>query len=305
MAILNRDCSCNVLITICDALAHLGAAPREKVIELCMSGIVETQTNKTRTPGTISHFLTTGFLVEEKDKLYFHKDYTYLADFDTYGRLTQLPGALRKAIFSFADTKLDKRDFWSDKPDGAIDIVRALSWLLSQDIYKTELKWDPIDKLEASQFTSERVIQNDTRLNPALEWSAFLGFMDQADTDKGRFDPTQAVKETLDEIFVTKPGKLNAADFLSSLSKQLPVLDDGRFRKTVEDAMTKKKGWVPPPRGSLSTSLSIALRRLMLDPDLTFRLNNPADAGEKFKLSLGEDNDLEFSVVTLGELQHA
>jgi hypothetical protein len=64
---------------------------------------------------------------------------------------------------------------------------------------------------------------------------------------------------------------LAADEFLNAVAETVPVLDQGTYRRLVEDklrAYESPDGWLSPPTGQLSTSLSRAVLRLTSDGTL-------------------------------------
>jgi hypothetical protein len=79
---------------------------------------------------------------------------------------------------------------------------------------------------------------------------------------------------------------LAADEFLAAVAKAVPVLDQGAYRELVEDKLRAHEspdGWLSPPPGQLSTSLSRALLRLTSDG--TLRGEKRADAPTRARLT--------------------
>jgi len=163
----------------------------------------------------------------------------------------------------------------------ASDFARGLAWALAQDIYNLGESATEVEALERLQVTKPRTIfQNTTRWPGLRVWARYLGFA----TGNGGdflFDPTEAVRGELADIF--QGGELMSAEaFLDELNARLPVLDGGVYRKEVE-ANLRPDTWRKPDQGHLSMSLSMALRRLELNG--TIVLERKADAGHVVSLS--------------------
>lgn len=173
----------------------------------------------------------------------------------------------------------------SEKGNGtSADFVRALSWVLTQDIYNFPKVWDghgQVDNLASTQSLNEKkVFSSGFRFNAFRHWARYLGF---ATGESGAFliDPTAAVRDTLPLIFGGEK-ELSSHEFLRSLSTHLPVFDTGIFREEVENSLNPSV-WRRPSEGHLSMSLSLALRRL--DLNSTIKLAGKADAGGSFRLT--------------------
>jgi hypothetical protein len=83
-------------------------------------------------------------------------------------------------------------------------------------------------------------------------------------------DPTDALRHALPIMF-GKRITLAADEFLAAVAEAVPVLDQGAYRQLVENKLREHEspdGWLSPPPGQLSTSLSRALLRLTSDGTL-------------------------------------
>jgi len=162
----------------------------------------------------------------------------------------------------------------------ASDFARGLSWALAQDIYQIPNSATGIESLERAQVTGARIIfQNHTRWPGLRSWARYLGFA-TGDNDY-LFDPTEVVRGELASI-IGAGETMAATVFLDALSANVPVFDGGVYRQEVE-ANLRIETWNRPPTGHLSTSLSMALRRMELDG--TVILETKADAGSVVKLT--------------------
>lgn len=161
------------------------------------------------------------------------------------------------------------------------DLCRGLAWCLSQDIYTLPSIYAEVDEVVRSQVNFERFIfLNDTRWSGLRSWARYLGFATGEDSGL-IFDPTIAVRVQLTEVIQVKES-LPAAEFVARLAARLPVLDKGTYRNEVEQAL-KSESWRPPASDHLSSSLSIALRRLQRQG--TIALESKADAGARLALT--------------------
>ena len=155
------------------------------------------------------------------------------------------------------------------------DFTRATAWLLAQDVYEAEhSSWPTVQAIMKIQTPGNDGIfgQNDTRWNGLRAWVPFLGFGRVGNT-KGSpliIDPTDALRHALPLIF-GKQTTMAADEFLASVADVVPVLDQGVYRQVVENKLREHEnpdGWLTPPTGQLSTSLSRALVRLTSDGTL-------------------------------------
>jgi len=99
---------------------------------------------------------------------------------------------------------------------------------------------------------------NNSEKTILLEYADFLGFFEKQGNTYV-VDPTRAILGELPNIFYEKNLLIN--DFIGLLSEKLPVLDDGGYRKEVEEIMLDN-GLQKKPDNYLSKSLSHALFRL-------------------------------------------
>ena len=170
----------------------------------------------------------------------------------------------------------------NEKGNGtAADFIRAISWTLSQNIYTFPKVWEPVEQIEISQMLyGNKIFSSSFRFNAFRHWSRYLGF---ASGDSGSFqiDPSVAIRDELPLVFGNQQ-ELSAKDFLSALRTQLPVLDNGVYRREVESNMNPAI-WRNPNEGHLSMSLSFALRRLDLSGAI--KLKGQADAGSSVRLT--------------------
>jgi hypothetical protein len=161
------------------------------------------------------------------------------------------------------------------------DLCRGLAWCLAQDIYDLPSVYKDVDTLVRSQIEVGRfVFLNDTRWTGLRSWARYLGFA--TGTGAGfLFDPTIVVRAQLKEVMQEKES-LVAAEFVSRLAARVPVLDRGIYRTEVEQAL-RTQTWRAPATDHLSSSLSIALRRLQKQG--TIALESMADAGSRLALT--------------------
>jgi len=161
------------------------------------------------------------------------------------------------------------------------DLCRGLSWCLAQDIYDLPSACKDVDALVRSQIEVGRfVFLNDTRWTGLRSWARYLGFATGTGTGF-IFDPTIVVRAHLKDVIQVKES-LVAVEFVSRLAARIPVLDTGIYRTEVEQAL-RTQTWRAPDTDHLSSSLSIALRRLQKQG--TIALESMADAGSRLALT--------------------
>lgn len=266
MTILNTasDGFFNVLVVLHRTLATHGPMGRDRLLELCSPGAND---DAKRLRETLTRWTQLGLFKTSKDgELSLEK---------AYSDPERLPFACRRLLLS----ETNNHNFWNNTDTLAADFTRALAFILAQDIYANEFSnHAQIQALEQRQVRDEvrRVLQNDVRWNGLRFWGDYLGFFW---VDQRRWpDPTSAVREELSEVFGSQ-NVLTAPDFVTQLSERLPVLDGGRYRLEVENALDAEE-WQPPSRPDLlSTSLSRALWRLS-QPGGPIRFEKRADAGD-------------------------
>ena len=187
----------------------------------------------------------------------------------------KLPFALRSLVFR----EENNQNLWKNEGTRSGDFTRGIAWLLGQDIYEVDLgSTDEMQRTESLQILDKesRIVQNDVRWNGLRAWGKYLKFLSQVDRHLV-IDPTGAVREELPRVF-SDTHELAAKQFLERLSTLLPVLDGGRYRVAVQDALNSEH-WRPPSRSEfLSTSLSRALWRLDQSREIT--LERKADTGD-------------------------
>lgn len=279
MSLLNLpgDGTRSVLVIIYRLLLQ-GARARDQLLDLCApTGVVDPKS----TSITLNTWLDLGLFEEKNNKISIsstipkaEKDECYLAK---NARLLVL-------------APQNNERFWEVEKSKSADFNRALSWLFAQDVYQSELKswegeqgaWNLI-KYQVAE-NDALLGSNDTRWNGLKHWLPYLGF---GWLQKGTVvvDPAIAIHETLPLIFGTKK-TLPVNVFMASLSDRIPILDNGVYRKQVEDLLLQGQGvnaWKGQPQGQLSTSVSRGLLRLISGGVLTHE--NLSDADERVILT--------------------
>ncbi len=263
------------LIALFRAVAHLGTVDRKAVIDLCSP---VTLGDTTRLRGALARWTDLGLFFSEAESLRISERFGKQKRGESIDELTaRLPAACRTLMLEAPNCL----PLWGESPGIASDFVRGAAWLLAQDIYTLPTSWSDVEPLQNAQVSAaNKIIENDVRWNGLRFWMRYLGF---ATGDGGAFqvDPTIAVKAELPTIFGTC-SDLYAQEFLEALASRLPVLDFGQYRQIVEEVLNPDS-WRKPEKGYLSMSLSLALRRLVLNN--VIRLEGKADAGSSYRLT--------------------
>ena len=205
----------------------------------------------------------------EKLGLFYEKDNKYFIN-DQYktNNISKLPYLLRKVLFNYISTN---KEIWV-KNTGSGDFIRPLCMMLSLDIYEKPKGWTGRDiglKISNS-LTNYPINENE---EPGFKMLCqYLGFIWNRDFTHFEIDPFTVIKDDLENIFVTKK-EMPIKGFLASLASNIPVLDNGRFRKEIEQKM---KDFSSLKEYQVSTSLSRALLRLEFDK--TIKLSSKSDA---------------------------
>lgn len=284
MSILNRptDGIYSVLIVIYKFLLVHKQFLRKDLLRLCAPESLPSQDMFTN---TLNRWIELGLFQENENNIIeiapkFNKKRIN----DVQKELSELPIILREIVLK----EENNNKFWDNKENKSADFTRALSWLLAQDVYTfPSQNFNFIERMESRQFSNAReyrLFQNDTRWNGFKAWATYLGF----GWNSGVFqiDPTKAIRDSLPKVFDSK-NYLTLKKFLSNLQINIPVIDNGIYRKKVERELLTNR-WRKNKDNELSTSLSIALLRLNVAGIITFEyLSDTPGAGMKL---MGKNN---------------
>lgn len=265
MTILNTasDGFFNVLIVLHRTVVRDGPLDRDQLLGRCKT---DPDADDQRLRQTLLRWTQLGLFQEHDNKI-------TLAPGDRYPE--RLPARCRELLFR----EDNNQSFWDSEGTRAADFTRALSFVLAQDIYMADFEtFGSIQALEQLQVPEQgrRVFQNNVRWNGLRFWGDYLGFFW---IDHRRWpDPTAAVREELPVVFGNGQ-EHPAAEFVRQLAERLPVLDGGRWRVEVEQALDPAAWHRPAQDNLLSTSLSRALWRLA-QPGGPIRLEARSDAIE-------------------------
>ena len=176
-----------------------------------------------------------------------------------------------------------------ESDQGARDLTRALSWYLAQDPLRAPRPWNEplgVDVVQERQFPSgERIFSNDTRWGAFERWATFLGFGVRIPRETNKRvllpDPTEAVRAVLPTVLAET--RVEIAAVIEDLSRVLPVLDGGSYRREVEVRM--RPDAVVASEEQISPSLAHAFLRLR--DDRVIVIEDLADAPMKMRLPDG------------------
>lgn len=188
---------------------------------------------------------------------------------------------LRRLVFS---DSLNAADWGSQV--GARDLTNALSWFLTFGAMDAPSQMEGRERsanaLQEADFGPRQPgigeddsggwpIANANRWNSFRRWACSLGFAWALPDGQLVPDPTVAVREALPRIMARQP-ELTAREFVDALADEVPVVDDGRYRKFVESNWRR----TAPGVSRLTPSLTEALERLQDERRLI--LDDRADA---------------------------
>ncbi len=165
----------------------------------------------------------------------------------------------KKPLINYIEEQIFKKEFaLRDK------FAFAIAWLLIQDS-KKPLDWSDNISTKVSQDLnnefSELELTNNSRSQHFFYWCQYLGFLQKvAIGSKSHVlpDPTKAITRHLHNLF-GKDKELKFNDFIVKLSENLPVLEYGWIRDSIED---KARDGLQRNSESVSVSTSLALLRL-------------------------------------------
>ena len=189
---------------------------------------------------------------------------------------------IRRIIFETENNQ----NFWAadGEPNvGASDLVRGCAWYLAQDVLNPPpLNWKELSVFMIKQC-KKTILQNDTRLSPIRDYMAFLGFM-WGSGNTLVVDPTLAILQDIPYIMETNE-KLSIKVFIERLAKYIPVLDEGAYRKNVENELNTDQ-WKSNENNTLSHSLEWAMSRLQLSKKIEL---SKADDSPSYNFRLFEE----------------
>lgn len=245
----------NVLVVLSRAIVRFGARGRDDLLKVC-GGDLEFLDAK-QLNQTLNRWTELGLFSSEGGLVAIREPYGAQLGKSADKAETRLPMIVREIALA----PQNNERFWESEENRSADLSRGLSWILAQDVYRTDTaSHGKIAELEGAQVTdvTRRIFQNDTRWNGLRTWMIYLGFARGG--AQVTIDPTEALRDILPDIFASSE-ILPAPIFIQQAAAMLPVLDGGAYRAQLE-AVLNPQTWTSPPDGHLSTSLSRAVQRL-------------------------------------------
>jgi hypothetical protein len=202
---------------------------------------------------------------------------------------------MRELVLTKAMAAERESDLW-EKDDseslllvGARDLVRVFAWFLSLDVLSGPYTYDGSgSRIEGLQHdhTGEYLIMNKTRWLPFTRWGHYLGLLSKTSAYSGSGnsepvvipDPTNAVRSVLGRCL---PGNdwLPFSAAIAAIGKELPVLDQGVYRRAILDR--RPPAW----EADCSPSLTLAFERLRAAGEVEFEVG----AGDAHKTVLANN----------------
>jgi hypothetical protein len=266
------------LIVLVRTVASLGKVNADELLQICFPDGISDTSATTRLRGALLRWTQLGLFAETDHCISLDDRFVKARKEGLDGFTGKIPAFCRRLILE----EKNAFPFWGESSALAGDFVRGITWLLAQNLYSLPTTWTGgAENLENVQITGDKkIVQNDTRWTNLRFWARYLGFA-SGDSNSFQIDPTLAIRDELPLIFGTQR-ELPAKDFLTALSLQLPVMDNGVYRREVETYLNTAT-WRNPDEGHLSMSLSFALRRLDLSGEI--KLKGKADAGSSIRLT--------------------
>lgn len=172
---------------------------------------------------------------------------------------------------------------------------RAMTCLLAQHSYTfmgksivESGKYGNAQQAVNNWLPADRGLNLSNELTVFLQYGDFLGFLEPFNSGY-IVDPTRAIEPYLEVVFGGEE-KLSLMNFVGRLSKEIPLLDGGRFRNLLEPLM-QELGWYPQEKNRVSPALSHALVRL--ESSFRLRLDKASDDGNSMRLEL-PDGDVRY-----------
>ncbi len=178
---------------------------------------------------------------------------------------------------------------------GAKDLTRALAWFLNQDALGSPLAWRAqgegnVQTMQARQMADtpeeERPIVNDTRWSSFTRWVVALGFADSATASGSTGLVPLPVRAVRDIVLGMSAGTRPVDEFLSALTRELPVLPGGSVSDGLRRLVSEETD--PSARGG-GLSSGVAQSLLILEDEGLLTMSYGADAA--VARTLFEDGD--------------
>ena len=262
----------NVLIVLTRVIVRFGAMTRDELLKASGAGLEVVDPKQLSQ--TLNRWIELGFFESEDGVVAIRKAYLGRLGKSADSAETLLPQIVREIALA----PQNNERFWESEENKSADLSRGLSWILAQDVYRTDTgSHSKISSLEGAQVAdaTRRILQNDTRWNGLRTWMIYLGFARSG--AQVTIDPTEALRDVVPYIFEASE-TLPAPIFIEHAAEKLPVLDGGTYRAQVE-AVLNPQSWAPPPDGYVSTSLSRAIQRLDREGMIAAELRSDSRGG--------------------------
>lgn len=285
MSILNRpsDGLSSVLLVLWKTLRVMGSMPKDKLLGLCA-------------PSSLSHH-STGFEQAQLAQKTLAR-WTQLGLFVQNSGTVKLSSSVRKldpdgdpefkafraAALDIVLEKSNNKDLVKAESGHSADFCFAACWVLGQDVFRFPGgAYGEVESVEMKQIKKNPfAFRNDTRWSGFKDWASFLGL--GWNTKIGRTsvfsaDPTDAIRSHLPSIF-QKSREIPQERFFDQLSRVLPVLDRGEYRRRAEKRF--EGNWRPLGNQDVSPAVTRALIRLEIEG--LIKIDDRADADERVLL---------------------
>ena len=269
---MESDGKFNVLIVLTRAVVRFGAQSRDELLKACGADLE--LVGPKHLNQTLNRWTELGFFSCEDGLVAIGEPYRGRLGKSADNAETCLP----KIVREIALAPQNNERYWESEENKSADLSRGLSWILAQDVYRTDTgSHGKIDALEGAQVAdvTRRIFQNDTRWNGLRTWMIYLGF--GRNGAQVTIDPTEALRDVLPDIFASAE-TLPAPIFIQQAAETLPVLDGGAYRVQLEAVLNPQK-WTPPPDGHVSTSLSRAIQRLDYEGMIATEIKSDTEGG--------------------------
>lgn len=142
------------------------------------------------------------------------------------------------------------------------------------DVAKNVHKWLPPGTVNSNSEKSP------------IEYGRYLGFLELAPDQNYYTDPTRAIQGFLPLIFGEQK-TLPIKTFMANMAEVMPMMDGGEFRVKVQEMMAEN-GWSASESSNISTSTSLALRRLEISQQIQLIVGSDDAASLSLQLPGGE-----------------
>lgn len=142
------------------------------------------------------------------------------------------------------------------------------------DVAKNVHKWLPTGTVNSNSEKSP------------IEYGRYLGFLELAPDQNYYTDPTRAIQCFLPLIFGEQK-ILPIKTFMANMAEVMPMMDGGEFRVKVQEIMSERN-WSAPEGMNISTSTSLALRRLEIDQKIQLIVGSDDASSLSLQLPNGE-----------------